>query len=983
MRRLLSCILALTAIPVLAGSAAPTTAADRLARWFPEARFDETIPRPEAVLGFALGDRPVTHAEVQQYFEVLAAASPRAHLSVYARSHEGRALFVLAIADEETISRLDAFREEHRARLDPRRDSPDGLDAARAVAWLAYAIHGDELSSTDAALAVAWRLVAGEDETARRIRDELLVLIDPLQNPDGRDRYLAMTRSFAHLRPTGNLDDLSHTAVWPRGRGNHFLFDLNRDWFSQVQPESARAREIARWLPQLVVDSHEMGPESTYLFSPPRHPFNPHLPASNSRWRTTFAADQARALDERGFPYYTREWNEEFFPGYGSSWAGYLGAVGILYEMSRTSGTLVARRSGTVRTFPEAIEHQLTSSMANLRTLLAHRAEVLRDFVAERRATIAAAGRDGRPAAWVLPEGRHPERTRRLVRLLRAQGLEVVGRDDASALGPLTDGATGARVAAGELAGPVWVVPLDQPHGRLARNLIDPHVPMAREFLREEREYLERRRGSRLYETTAWSLPLAYGIEALWTSRRLADRRGAERPAVDPDGELVPCDEPPVAWLADGRAEGMPRLLARLFRERIRVAVTDEPLTIAGRSFGRGSLVILARQEIPDLVDRLAEAARATGVTIVATPTFRAERGPDLGGAHVKPLVAPRVAVLAGDPVSPADYGALWFLLDHEIDLPFAAVDARRFDRLDLRRYDVLVIPPVMGGPKRLSALLGKPGIEALARFVDRGGTLIGIGSGAAFVAAKETGLTKTRLRREALAAFPPVVFGPDALAAEAAGKPVATGLRAPRKEDDSEAASVPADRARPYDVPPVLGPGARPFAEGPGWRFADPVPLGKWLAPLLPAGRSKPTAEDLATADARLRRFAPHGAFLRALLDPRAFLTFGLEEREIPVLVQTDRALVAGADVDVAVRFAGPERLHLGGLLWPEAAGRLARTAWAVREARGRGQVILFLDRPEFRGWTLATRRLLANALLLGPGVGTRWVAPAPPAGR
>ncbi|GAB4372605.1 MAG: hypothetical protein Kow0062_09030 [Acidobacteriota bacterium] len=971
-----ACHPVVAALALLCTIPASHGAADRLAGWFPDARFDPAVPRPDAVLGFAPGDRPATHAEVLQYFEALADASPRASLTRYARTHEGRDLVVLAIADPETVADLEGFRARHVALVDGADAMPDdgALRSARAVAWLAYAIHGDELSSTDAALAVAYRLVAGEDEFAWRIRRNLLVLIDPLQNPDGRDRYLAMIRSFAHLEPTGNLDDLSHTAVWPWGRGNHFLFDLNRDWFSQVQPESARSAVMARWLPQLVVDSHEMGPNSTYLFSPPRHPFNPHLPASNARWRDTFAADQARALDARGFPYYTREWNEEFFPGYGSSWSSYFGAVGILYEMSRTSGTRVLKRSGDLRTFPEAVEHQVTSSMANLGTLLEHRAELLHDFVAARREAIEAAGRGGTPAAWILPETRHPKRVRRLVRLLRHQGIVVLHRESAAGLGAPVDGRTGRPVAADRLRTPAWIVPLDQPTGRLARNLLDPHVPMSREFLHEEREYLERRRGSRLYETTAWSLPLAYGIDAWWTPRRVGDRRGADVPAADPPATAVPADGPAVAWLADGRDENAPRLLAALLRTGIRAAATDEPLAVAGREFARGSLVIPARGNPDDLPQRLAELAREHGVPVVATATFRAERGPDLGGSHVRPLVAPRIAVLAGAPVAPSAYGELWFLLDHELGYPFAAVDARRFAGLDLRRYDVLVVPPAMGGSKALAAALGPKAFERLARFVDGGGTLIGIGSGAELLAGKERKLTRTRLRREVLEEFPPVVLGPDALTAEAAGKPVATGLRAPAAGGEAAPAG-PADD--PWDVAPLIGPGARPFAGLDGWRGGPPVPLAEWIASTLPPGRDKPTAAELSAADERLRRFAPRGAFVRALLDPRAFLCFGLGETEVPVLLRTGRALVAGADADVAARLADPDALHLGGLLWPEAAGRLARTAWAVREARGRGQVILFSDEPEFRGWTLATRRLLVNALLYGPGLGTRWAGP------
>ena len=200
----------------------------------PDAVFDPAVPSPVEVLGTDIAQRPYRPDEVLRYFELLASTSPRAELREYAHSHEGRPLVLLAISDDEAVADLDGFRERHAALLDPR----NGLDpaGAKAVAWMAYGIHGDELSSTDAAVFMAYWLVAGEDDRARQLRRELLILNDPCENPDGRARYLAQIQSFAHRRANPDQADLSHRSVWPWGRGNHYLFDMNRDWFSQVHP---------------------------------------------------------------------------------------------------------------------------------------------------------------------------------------------------------------------------------------------------------------------------------------------------------------------------------------------------------------------------------------------------------------------------------------------------------------------------------------------------------------------------------------------------------------------------------------------------------------------------------------------------------------------------------------------------------------------------------------------------------------------------
>ncbi len=950
---------------------------------FPDAVFDETVPTQKELLGVTPGARPLRHDELLRYLQALADLSPRAQLIEYSRTYEGRAMVALAISDEATIANLESFRQEHARRVDPR-THPAGedaalLDDAKGVAWMAYGIHGDELSSSDAAAAVAYWLMAGEDELAAKLRREMVVFIDPCENPDGRERYLAMTAAFAHAVPNPDTEDLSHTTVWPQGRGNHYLFDLNRDWFSMIHPESERSAAIASWNPQLMVDSHEMTAHDTYLFSPPRHPFNPHLPPQNMKWTARFGDDQARELDRRGYSYYTAEWNEEFFPGYGSSWASYHGAIGILYEMSRTSGTLVHQRAGTKRTFAQAVEHQVASSIANLRTMVENRAAILRDFVADRREAVARAGK-GAPAAWVLPRGRYPERTDKLAELLRKQGIEVLLLASGTAkLTGLRDARTGEQIPAGSIAGSAWVVRLDQPAAPLARTLLDPHIPMDSEFFREEREYLERGRGTRLYEITSWSLPLAYGVEAYWTDT-LPPGGSAEEPAPKIEGKLETAAEP-YGYLSEGISDRSVAALADLLQRGITVRVAEKPFSVEGYGYDQATLLILRDGNPADLEDQLSEIAKRHMVEIRSVRTAKAESGPDLGGEHFKTLVTPKIGVWTGSPISSSAYGAIWHMFDEQLGMRFNGLDIGRFNHVDLRRYNVLIFPPVWGGS--YSAMIGEQGLAKLKRWIEEGGTAIGLGGGADFLADSGNELTRTRLRSQALDRFPPAVLGLTAMEAEEAGRFSAAGLRAPRKADDDKAAKEKGEeepkRTSPYDVAPLLGPGARPFAEGfdqgtPA--STEPVDLAKWLEPVLPPGKAKADSEDLKQADSRLLLFSPNGTFLRLDLDNKLWPAWGLPA-EMPALIQADDTLVAEPPVQVVARFADPERLHLGGLLWPEAAGRLARTAYLTREDVGRGQIILFLEDPGFRGWTLGTRRLLLNAILYGPGLGARWSNP------
>jgi hypothetical protein len=951
------------------------------AELFPAATFDATIPTQKELIGVEHAQRPLRHHELIDYLKALADASPRAVMREYATTHEGRPLVYFAVGYEATIARLDAFREEHGRLMDPRGRAPEEdaelLEQAKAVAWMAYGIHGDELSSVDAAAAVAYWLVAGEDELARKMRREMVVLIDPCENPDGRERFLAQTTSFAHATPNPDVEDLSHTTVWPWGRGNHYLFDLNRDWFSMVQPESRRSTMIASWNPQLVVDSHEMGAHDTYLFSPPRHPFNPHLPEYQWEWADRFAADQAKALDRRGYGYYTREWNEEFFPGYGSAWASYHGAIGILYEMSGTEGTLVRQRPGTVRTFAQAVEHQVASSVANLSTLLENRAELLADFVDGRREVIER-GRKGPVGAWVLPEGRHPDRTRKLVRLLRAEGIEVLrATTSPPQVSGMRDARDGVGVEAKRLPDATWLVPLDQPAGALVRVLLDPHIPMKAPFFREEREYLERGKGTRLYEITAWSLPLAYGVEAYWTPTRPTSG-WSDEPVPEFAGSFKSVSDP-YGYVIDGKSDDAVWALADLLEQGLAVRVAEKPFRVEGTAFDTGAFLVKREGNPDDLEKRLVEVVTRRPVVIQAVSTAKADDGPDLGGRYFRQLVAPRVGIWTGAPISPSAYGALWHLFDERLELRFSGLEMMRFNRMDLSRYNVLIFPPTFGGPGTYRELLGPGGLARLKAWIEAGGTAIGIGGGAEFLADEQTGLTRTRLRRQALEQYPPVVFGPSAELVASGGNFRAVGLRARPDEDDGDDKQT-SEHGSLYDVAPILGAGAAPFAEGfeQGTPVkGEPVDLADWLAPFLPPGKAKPEKEDLERADRRLRRFGVRGTFVRLELDDDVWLNWGVGADELPALVRASDTLVAEPPVQVAARFADIDRLHLGGLLWPEAAGRLAHTAYTTREGLGRGQVILFLNAPDVRGWTLGTRRLFLNAVLYGPGLGTRWSTP------
>lgn len=954
---------------------------------------DPRVPPVASLLGFEIGSRPATHHEVLSAFEAWAEASPRGILLRYGKTHEGRDLLLLVVSSEENIARLDSLREAHARLADPRgigeAETARLLETTPVFAWMAYTIHGDEISGTDAAVALAHRLLAARDAVTRSILDNVVVLIDPVQNPDGRDRFLAQIRQAQGTVPSSDPQSLQHVGFWPWGRGNHYLFDLNRDYLAASQPESrGRVRTMAAWNPQLVVDAHEMGSDDTYLFSPPREPFNAHFSSTLLGWMETLARDQALALDEHGWPYYTREWADNWYPGYTDAFAALSGAVGMLYEQAGVDGTLIRKTDGSLVTYTDAVRNQLVSSLANLTTAARHRKAILGDFARLRReacegrrwSTIGAprpTPEDAATAYVVVRDG--SGREEHLARLLEDQGIEVRTTTREITIPSFHD-SHGDTVPDRRLPADSLVISLRQPRGSLARALLGFDPRMTDAFVTEERRSIERGDGSRLYDITSWSLSLAFDLDVGWTDEDLvpATRLLGERP--EPVGGIEGA-EARHGYLLPFPGESAARTLVRLLESELIVRCARRPFTLEGRTWERGTLLVPRVGNPPDLGARLAEIGARGSVTFTAISTGFAEEGPDLGGSWFALLERPRVAILAGPPTSPSDYGALWHLLDHELGLRVSAVPASLAAELDLSKYNVLVVPPSMGSLS-FTSLLGDRGKERLESWIEGGGTLIAVGGAASDLASPDSSVSKTRRRRDVLQDLP-VYEEERKRRAEA----TALAIDFEKLWSPGVVATPTASEERAADGEPVAG------------TTVDTEAAAALDGTKTVAGKKPGDKEELERQDTWERRFSPRGAFLRAHLDLDHWLTTGLSRavprgaegialegkaerlpetaHDLPVLVSGSVALVARDPVEVPVRLAPLDRLRLSGLLWPEAAKRLADTAYVTRERRGKGQVILFRENPAFRGFLLGPRRLLVNALLLGSGLGTERTAP------
>ncbi len=718
----------------------PLAGQSRFEFW-PGATYDPRIPTYRQVLGYEAGERLTWHAGLMKYLEALAGATKQVRIIEYAKSWEGRKLVYAAVGSEANLRKLDEIRAGMQRLADPRRT--DEAEARRlintlpAVVWLAYGVHGNEMSSPEAALLTAYHLLgARKDKMVDDILANVLAVIVPTQNPDGRDRFVHHFEQAEGLEPDAQPAGAEHVENWPGGRSNHYLFDLNRDWFALTQPEiRGQVRALLEWFPLVYVDLHEMGADSTYYFAPEANPYNPHLTREQRESLEWFGRNNARWFDRFGFDYFTREVFDAFYPGYGASWPCYHGAIAMTYEQASTRGLLVRRSDETLLHFRDTVRHHFTASLASLETAARHRQRLLEQFYRYRKTAIEEGERE-KIREYILPRRGDTAAVDKLAAILGEQGVEV------------KRAAAAFRNAGQEYPAGTYVVPLAQPAKRLIRTLLDRDVPMDEKFLKEQERLRKKKLPDEIYDVTAWSLPVSFNVEAIAAAEVSQGSFEPVRPERIPPGRVS--GQASVAYLAPWGTQAAGRLLAAALRQDLDVLASDKPFTLAGRNYPAGTLIFKVQDNPADLPQALEKLARATGSELVAADSGWVEEGVNFGSRYVFRLRKPAVALAWDRPTSSMSAGWTRFVLEREFNYPVSAVRTPSLATADLSRFQVLILPDA--ARDGYAQALGTRGAERLKNWVAAGGTLIGFGGAVSFLADPKVGLlavTQEELPRE------------------------------------------------------------------------------------------------------------------------------------------------------------------------------------------------------------------------------------------
>ena len=903
--------------------------------------YNDDIDHPNKFLDFKIGERVATPEQISEAILSWANQSNRMIVKEYAKSHEGRPLYALFISSPSNLAKLDEIKKNVNLLADGENTNANKARALindlPAIAWMAYSIHGNETSGADAALASIYHFIASNDEETIDMLDNMLIIIDPLMNPDGRARFAKSLEQYRGTAPNYDDQSLIHTGDWPYGRTNHYFFDLNRDWIYVTQPETrGRVKLINEWKPQILVDAHEMGPQDTFMTGPPREPINKNIDRDLIKWGNVFAQDQGNAFDERNWRFYTGEWHEDLYPGY-SFYVQFRGTLGILYEQSRMAEDGVKRPEGTIQSYKESVHHQYVSTMVNLRTLKENSKAMYRDFWEGRKYNVSKDSKFANQTFVILPT-ENVGRLKTLIEKLQFQNIElyknnkpILVKNVLKQSGDIDDNFS---IPVGSL-----IIPNRQAEAPIIAAMLEFDAEIDESVLVKEKQANLRDGSSIMYDTTAFNLTMMYGLPSITVPENITNNLSP----WEFNQTNYEIDKDALMWSVDGNDDRSVAFAARLMELGVEVRIINKATSLSGHELSRGSVVVLGMDNplMTDLHILVEKIARNLELSVVSIESgFGPEELPDWGGEHFNLLERPKVAILSHEGFNSYDVGVSWWSIDHHLGIRHSQINKSIVNYADLRRYNTIIIPS--GGS------LTKNNKTILTDWVKQGGTLIAH-NGSVRALTSEEGVGNVKQIQNSF--------------------------------DKSNNFNIDLQReiyalSDEIDYESVLGNKVNTEISYP-WETS----------------KKKLSQKELEDRDKWQSLFMPSGSFVGARTDQKHWLTFGSTEI-LPVLYSNYPVLMTDKNSQAAVRIGeiidSPENnevkvlnwstipagkdinIRMSGLVWPEAAQRIANSAYVTRERLGSGQVILFSGEPNFRGSTLGTNRLWLNAVVYGAGLGT-----------
>jgi hypothetical protein len=631
----------------------------------------EKILSPKQYLGYELGEQFTFHHKVISYYDYVAKNSDKVRLEVYGKTSERRPLVTAIISSKENIQNLEEIRKNNLRAT--------GLEEGAVsqnlipIIWLSYNIHGDEAAGTEAALKTIHHLITNKQ--AQEWLKETIVIIDPCENPDGRDRYANWYNQVVNKNPNPNENSIEHNQPWPGGRFNHYLFDLNRDWAWQTQVESSsRIKLYHQWMPHIHIDLHEMGHNSSYFFAPAAAPFHEVITDWQRDFQHSVGNNNAKYFDKKGWLYYTNEVFDLLYPSYGDTWPTFNGAIGFTYEQggSGKAGISVQQKTGNYLQLKDRLEHHFTTSISSIQMAFENKEKLLSEFKKYFNEPI-----NDQYKSYVIKHSNEKSKISALLTLLNQQKIQY-GTSKLSEISQNGFDFLKNNTRKFKLEEHDIVIRLKQPLSRFVKVLFEPQTMVE---------------DSLTYDLTAWAIPYIYELEAYALEQDIPNNIFKQSDSFQPT-ELP--RQTPYAIAIEYKDVVDVAILSELLQKNLVVRFAEQPFKVNNKEYARGSLLITKgdngnRSEYFD--KEVIQIANKHKKSISFLSTGIVSAGYNLGSNNMKYIKAPKVAIIGGDGISPTAYGEVWYYFEQVIDYPVTTIHTSYLKRINLSQYDVIIMP--------------------------------------------------------------------------------------------------------------------------------------------------------------------------------------------------------------------------------------------------------------------------------------------------
>lgn len=653
--------------------------------------FSQSIQSPSEFLGYELGDRFTRHHQVVDYFKYVSNTVATVKMEKYGETNEHRPLYVSYISSKENIANLEKIRKDN---LSQTGIIKGGNGNTKAIVWLSYNVHGNEASSTEAAMLTLYELITNKKDWL----ENTIVIMDPCINPDGRDRYVNWFNQVKSTPYSIDQNAKEHLEPWPSGRPNHYLFDLNRDWAWATQVESSQRIAIYnKWLPHIHVDFHEQGINNPYYFAPAAEPFHEVISDWQRNFQIQIGKNHAKYFDKEGWLYFTRESFDLLYPSYGDTYPTYMGAIGMTYEQAGhgRAGLGIQTNEGEVLTLKDRVMHHTTTGLSTIEissnTAIQLNAEFAKFFD----------NSDLKYKSYVL-KNKNKDQLNRLKKLLDKHQIYYQSAKKGIAKGYLYSTQEEGKM---EVTSSDLMIHTDQPKGKMVKVLFEPKAKLM---------------DSLTYDITAWSLPYAYGFEAIASRTKLPSSNASKETNIN--NSIV---KRAYAYISKWNSLEDATFLGALLQNNIVPRFSEKAFSIEGNSFERGSLIVLrSDNRNPEFDAKLIAIANQHQRSLKAVATGFSDSGVDFGSASVKPIHQQKITVLSGKATSSLSFGEVWHFFETQLNYPITNINAEDFSDTTLHSYDVIVLP---SGSYR--DVLNTSMMTKLKKWMRNGGTLIAIGN--------------------------------------------------------------------------------------------------------------------------------------------------------------------------------------------------------------------------------------------------------------